>query len=141
MIGRVSGPHWSKDYVEHLRTIHFSLIALCLGAIVIAFSAGPSEIQQARKEIAAIQELTKEWKSDWIQSQAEALVNAEKQKPEGARSIDPSHFDQLPQPKNRSASITLELIEQERKFLAEKPNIAINDGQIINSIKRNKFPK
>lgn len=62
----------SKDYVEHLRTVHFSLIALCLGAVVLAFTPDTSEIQQARREIAALLRLKAVWEQDpnWIQSAA-----------------------------------------------------------------------
>lgn len=62
----------SKDYVEHLRTVHFSLIALCLGAVVLAFTPDTSEIQQARREIAALLRLKAVWQQDpnWIQSAA-----------------------------------------------------------------------
>jgi hypothetical protein len=44
-----SGPHWSKDYVEHLRTVHFSLIALSLAALVLAMSPNPDEVKKARE--------------------------------------------------------------------------------------------
>jgi hypothetical protein len=69
----------SKEYVEHLRTVHFSLIALCLGAIVLAFTPDTSEIQQARKEIAALLRLKAASDRDpnWIQSAAAAKVSAD----------------------------------------------------------------
>jgi hypothetical protein len=73
-----AGDNLSKEYVEHLRTVHFSLIALCLGAIVLAFTPDTSEIQQARREIAALLRLKAAWERDpnWIQSAAAAKVSA-----------------------------------------------------------------
>ena len=85
---RTNGPHWSKDFVEHLRTIHFSLIALCLGAVVISFASGRNEIQLARQEIATIDQLLHAWDPNWIQSDAEALVHAEELKLEQQRFAD-----------------------------------------------------
>ena len=68
--GQSSGPHWSKDYVEHLRTIHFSLIALSLAAIVLATSANPSEITKAREQIRAIGEVTRTWNGRFVEEAA-----------------------------------------------------------------------
>jgi hypothetical protein len=31
--------HWSKDFVEHLRTVHFALIAVAAGLILLVLSA------------------------------------------------------------------------------------------------------
>jgi hypothetical protein len=73
-----SGPHWSKDYVEHLRTIHFSLIALSLAAVVLATSASPNEVSLARKKISAIGELIRIWNSDWVNKAAEQVVLEDK---------------------------------------------------------------
>jgi hypothetical protein len=38
-----SSSSWTSDYVEHLRTIHFSLVTVSLGLIVCAFSYSPPE--------------------------------------------------------------------------------------------------
>jgi hypothetical protein len=70
-----SGPHWSKDYVEHLRTIHFSLIALSLAALVLALSPNPDEIKKARQQINAIGEVARTWKSEWLEEAAEQAID------------------------------------------------------------------
>jgi len=79
---RSGGPHWSKDYVEHLRTIHFTLIALSLAAVVLASSANPSEIVKAREQINAIGELIREWKQDAVQEAANQAVDDFKKRSE-----------------------------------------------------------
>jgi hypothetical protein len=81
-----SGPHWSKDYVEHLRTVHFSLIALSLAAVVLALSPNPDEIKKAREQINAIEELVRVWDQRWIQKAAENTV-ADKPKERDPRGV------------------------------------------------------
>jgi len=70
------GVHWSKDAVEHIRTVHFTLIATCLALVVLASSGTPAEIGRARQEIQDIAELTKEelWDQDVIEKGAEDLL-------------------------------------------------------------------
>jgi hypothetical protein len=34
-------PHWSKDFVEHLRTVHFALITVSVGLVLLVLSARP----------------------------------------------------------------------------------------------------
>src|SRR5215469_4918784 len=40
--------HWSKDFVEHLRTVHFALIATALALIVIALTTKPYSTDVAK---------------------------------------------------------------------------------------------
>lgn len=42
---------WSKDFVEHLRTVHFALLTLCITLSVVAFSAKRYEHYHAQKQI------------------------------------------------------------------------------------------
>jgi len=49
--------HWSKDFVEHLRTVHFTLIAVCVGLILILSRSNSPALSQIRQ----IVELKKEW--------------------------------------------------------------------------------
>jgi len=49
---------WTKDYVEHLRTVHFSLLTATFGLIVFAFSYHPEKIHLAFSEADQIVELT-----------------------------------------------------------------------------------
>jgi hypothetical protein len=75
-----SGSHWSKDYVEHLRTVHFSLIALSLAAIVLATAPGRDEITKARAQLSSIRELTRIWDVKWFTSTIDGIVHEIKQK-------------------------------------------------------------
>ncbi len=67
--------HWSTDYVEHLRTVHFSLVVLCVALIVLSLSRRPNEIQLAHAQIVQVQELVNgshrdwDWNWDWLETQ------------------------------------------------------------------------
>lgn len=61
-----SAAHWSKDFVEHLRTVHFTLIAVAIGLILIVVSAKPYNAAVALREIHQIIELKKMWSVKWI---------------------------------------------------------------------------
>lgn len=67
--------HWSKDFVEHLRTVHFTLIALCLGLIVLASFPSKSEIQLAHDQASEILEVSNNWKENFLESAAAEVVN------------------------------------------------------------------
>ncbi len=68
---RMDSPgHWSKDFVEHLRTVHLGLIAVSLGLIVITFSAKPYNAAIALREIHQIMELRKLWSIGWLMTRA-----------------------------------------------------------------------
>ena len=58
--------HWSKDFVEHLRTVHFGLIGISVALIVITFSAAPYDPLAALREIHQIIELQKLWGPRWL---------------------------------------------------------------------------
>jgi hypothetical protein len=62
--------HWSKDFVEHLRTVHFSLIGIATGLILIVVSAKPYNPATALREIHQILELKKLWSPEWIMNRA-----------------------------------------------------------------------
>lgn len=68
--------HWSTDFVEHLRTVHFTLIALCVGLIILSWFPSKSEIQVARDQASEILEVTNTWKEDFLQVAAASLVKA-----------------------------------------------------------------
>jgi hypothetical protein len=75
-----SGPQWSKDYVEHLRTIHFSLMAICVAALVLSLAETPSDIRKARSEVHAIAELVRIWDPNWVESSAQQVGNKDRTK-------------------------------------------------------------
>jgi hypothetical protein len=61
-----SPSHWSKDFVEHLRTVHFTLISVAIGLILIVVSAKPYNAAMALREIHQIIELKKMWSINWL---------------------------------------------------------------------------
>ena len=67
--------HWSKDFVEHLRTVHFTLIALCVGLIILALFPSKSEIQIAHAQVSEILEVVNTWgNGDFFQIEAHKAV-------------------------------------------------------------------
>jgi hypothetical protein len=58
--------HWSKDYVEHLRTVHLTLVAVSVAIIIIVISARPYRPAVAVRELHQIVELKKLWTPQWI---------------------------------------------------------------------------
>jgi hypothetical protein len=56
--------HWSRDFVEHLRTVHFSLVAIAVGLILILSRTDSPALMQIRQIVA----LKKEWPPSWIPS-------------------------------------------------------------------------
>src|SRR5260370_22580002 len=63
--------HWSKDHVEHLRTVHFSLLVVSVALLAIAATRSQSEISTAHQQIKDILELARSWDADWLQAHAE----------------------------------------------------------------------
>lgn len=61
-----SAAHWSKAFVEHLRTVHFALIGVAIGLILIVVSAKPYNAAVALRQIHQIIELKKMWSLKWI---------------------------------------------------------------------------
>jgi hypothetical protein len=58
--------HWSKDFVEHLRTVHFALIAISAGLILLVFSSKQYNAVIALVQIEEILNLKKQWSLEWI---------------------------------------------------------------------------
>jgi hypothetical protein len=58
--------HWSKDFVEHLRTVHFALIVVSTGLLLLAFSSKSYNARTAYREIDEILKLQHVWSPDWI---------------------------------------------------------------------------
>jgi hypothetical protein len=65
--------HWSKDFVEHLRTVHFTLIALCIGLTILASFPSKTEIQRAHDQVLEILKVTNEWDSNLIAKEIETF--------------------------------------------------------------------
>jgi hypothetical protein len=64
--------HWSKDFVEHLRTVHFTLIALCVGLMVLASFPSTTQIKLAHEQIEQILNATRpsQWKPKFLLTEA-----------------------------------------------------------------------
>ncbi len=58
--------HWSKDFVEHLRTVHFALIAISAGLIVLVLGSHKYDAARALVQIEEIIDLKCQWSKDWI---------------------------------------------------------------------------
>jgi hypothetical protein len=58
--------HWSKDFVEHLRTVHFTLIGVCAGLILLLLSNKPYNPGTATRELDEIIELQSLWSPIYI---------------------------------------------------------------------------
>lgn len=57
--------HWSKDFVEHLRAVHFALIAVCAGLIVLITSAKTYDARIALRQVQDIIRLQELWSPQW----------------------------------------------------------------------------
>jgi hypothetical protein len=67
--------HWSKDFVEHLRTVHFALIAVSAALIVLVLSSKQYNAVTALVQIEEIIELKRNWSADWIIEHGDAIVS------------------------------------------------------------------
>jgi hypothetical protein len=61
-----SPTHWSKDFVEHLRTVHFALIVVSSGLILLVFSSKSYNARTAYRQIDEIIRLQHAWSPTWI---------------------------------------------------------------------------
>jgi len=62
-----------KDFLEQLRTVHFSLLAVCLAVVVIVSSPGPTRITKAIDQLSRIQAVINKWDQNWLQASAEEM--------------------------------------------------------------------
>ena len=68
-------PHWSKDYVEHLRAVHFALVTICVVLILLSLSQGKNEVELARDQNRQIQDLLRDFSPAWFKAQAPVAVH------------------------------------------------------------------
>jgi hypothetical protein len=57
--------HWSKDFVEHLRVVHFALIAVCAGLVILITSAKTYDARVALRQVEDIIRLQEIWSPQW----------------------------------------------------------------------------
>ena len=54
--------HWSVDFVEHLRTVHFALVALAVALIILVSTPGSRSTSKALTQATQILEATGRWR-------------------------------------------------------------------------------
>jgi hypothetical protein len=59
--------HWSKDFVEHLRTVHFALLAVSAGLILLVLSAREYNPNTALAQVEEILNLKQVWSINWVE--------------------------------------------------------------------------
>jgi len=57
-------PHWSEDFVEHIRTVHFSLVAVCLALIGLLQFEKPKDVKTAQSQLQEIKLTLDAWNSE-----------------------------------------------------------------------------
>jgi hypothetical protein len=54
--------HWSRDFVEHLRSVHFALTTLSVALVIVLLSTGDAQLDKAFTQAAQIEALLHRWK-------------------------------------------------------------------------------
>ena len=65
----------SKDFVEHLRTVHFTLVTVCLGLIVVLQFPSPVSIREAIRQLNTVADASHVWKTTWIDEEVPKELN------------------------------------------------------------------
>jgi hypothetical protein len=65
--------HWSKDFVEHLRAVHFALIAVSAGLILLVLSSKEYNAATALVQLEDLLEMKKHWSLDWMEARSEPI--------------------------------------------------------------------
>jgi hypothetical protein len=61
-----NAPHWSTDFVEHIRTVHFALVAVCLALIGLVQFEKPKDVSTAQFQLQEIKKAVDNWTSDQV---------------------------------------------------------------------------
>jgi hypothetical protein len=70
-------PHWSEDFVEHIRTVHFSLVAVCLALIGLLQFEKPRDVKTAQSQLQEIKAAVDAWDSQQVSGTVrDAFFNA-----------------------------------------------------------------
>jgi hypothetical protein len=51
--------HRSKDFVEHVRTVHFAVVALCTGLIILSVIPARTHAKKALQQLGALDSIRK----------------------------------------------------------------------------------
>lgn len=62
----VTTAHWSRDFVEHLRSVQFSLVAVSLGLILIVSAKQESATSRAKADLDDIASIARGLETDWV---------------------------------------------------------------------------
>src|SRR5579864_2947943 len=116
---------WSKDFVEHLRTVHFTLIASCVGLLILASYHKKTEIEIAHEQVSQILEVINTWKPDFLETAALETIKAK---------IPPSEQDQylLTEGKPIIGKFNLSVLGYDQKKIYFQPKIE-SPGWILKS--------
>jgi hypothetical protein len=60
----------SKDFVEHLRTVHFTLMAVCAALLTLVISATAPKYQRATEQLNDITDAANNWRQDFVKAAA-----------------------------------------------------------------------
>jgi len=58
--------HWSKDFVEHLRTVHFALVGISTGLMLLVLVMPEFSIVAAREQLSKILDFRNQWSAQWM---------------------------------------------------------------------------
>jgi hypothetical protein len=59
-----NSPHWSADFVEHIRTVHFALVGVCLALIGVVQFKKPLEVTAAQSQLQEIKSAVDAWNTE-----------------------------------------------------------------------------
>jgi hypothetical protein len=91
--------HWSKDFVEHLRTVHFALIVISVGLILLVLSSKEYNPITALVQIEEIIDLKHQWSYEWMSShlvKASRIDYFSSDDPPGIRVGSPNGYSAFP---------------------------------------------
>jgi len=61
-----NSPHWSADFVEHIRTVHFALVGVCLALVGVIQFKKPLELTTAQYQLQEIKSAVDGWNTEEI---------------------------------------------------------------------------
>jgi hypothetical protein len=67
-------PVWSRDFVEHIRTVHFSMVAVCLALIGLLQFQKPKDYSVAQHQLAEIKTAADAWDSQQVSGTIRAAL-------------------------------------------------------------------
>lgn len=68
--------HWSKDFVEHLRTVHFSLTIVAVALIITGTNTESQKTAKAFTQVHQISQLSRQWPSVQRQISKRAMLDS-----------------------------------------------------------------